>query len=92
MAKLAADEITSALKSLDGWDGDGDGIKRSYKFKDFVESMGFVNRAALLAEKADHHPDIEISYNRVTLSLVTHSEGGVTGNDIEMARKINALG
>jgi 4a-hydroxytetrahydrobiopterin dehydratase len=53
--------------------------------------MGFVNRVALLAEKADHHPDIEISYNRVVLTLVTHSEGGVTSNDTEMAGKINSL-
>ena len=53
--------------------------------------MGFVSRVALLAEKADHHPDIEISYNQVTLTLVTHSEGGVTSNDTEMAERINKL-
>lgn len=92
MAKLSIGDVSTALSKLEGWDGDGSGIKRSYKFKDFVESMGFVNRVALVAEKADHHPDIEISYNRVTLTLVTHSEGGVTGNDTEMATKINQLG
>lgn len=92
MAKLSDSEINSALAKLEGWQGDGAGIKRSYKFKDFVESMGFVNKVALIAEKADHHPDIEISYNSVGLTLVTHSEGGVTSNDTEMAGKINALG
>ncbi|HET9200253.1 MAG TPA: 4a-hydroxytetrahydrobiopterin dehydratase [Dehalococcoidia bacterium] len=92
MARLSSSEIKSALSDLQGWEGDESGIKRSYKFKDFVESMGFVNRVSLLAEKADHHPDIEISYNRVALTLVTHSEGGVTSNDTEMAAKINALG
>ncbi len=72
MAKLSDTEISSALAKLDGWEGDAAGIKRSYKFKDFVESMGFVNRVALIAEKADHHPDIEVSYNRVSLtSLLT---------------------
>jgi 4a-hydroxytetrahydrobiopterin dehydratase len=91
MARLSSSEIASALSNLQGWEGDESGIKRSYKFKDFVDSMGFVNRVALLAEKADHHPDIEISYNRVVLTLVTHSEGGVTSNDTEMAGKINSL-
>jgi 4a-hydroxytetrahydrobiopterin dehydratase len=92
MAKLSGSEISSALAKLEGWEGDAAGITRSYKFKDFVESMGFVNKVALIAEKADHHPDIEVSYNRVALTLVTHSEGGVTSNDTEMAGKINALG
>ncbi|MPZ24492.1 MAG: 4a-hydroxytetrahydrobiopterin dehydratase [Dehalococcoidia bacterium] len=92
MAKLSSSEIRDALGKLAGWDGDESGIKKSYKFKDFVQSMGFVNQVALLAEKADHHPDIEISYNKVNLTLVTHSEGGVTNNDTEMAAKINSLG
>ncbi|MEX2238878.1 MAG: 4a-hydroxytetrahydrobiopterin dehydratase [Dehalococcoidia bacterium] len=92
MAKLSTADLKDALGGLAQWEGDENGIKRSYKFADFVEAMGFVNRVALIAEKADHHPDIEISYNRVNLALVTHSEGGVTKNDIEMAAKINALG
>jgi 4a-hydroxytetrahydrobiopterin dehydratase len=91
MAKLSSSEITAALSDLEGWAGDESGLKRTYKFKDFVESMGFVNRVALLAEKADHHPDIEINYNRVALTLVTHSEGGVTSNDTEMAARISRL-
>jgi 4a-hydroxytetrahydrobiopterin dehydratase len=92
MAKLSAPRIKSVLADLKGWSGDETGIRRTYKFKDFVGSMGFINQVALLAEKADHHPDIEINYNRVKLTLVTHSEGGVTENDTEMAAKINALG
>lgn len=92
MAKLSKPDLKTKLAKLDGWTGNEKGIKRSYKFKDFVESMGFVNRVALVAEKADHHPDIAISYNQVELTLVTHSEGGVTTNDTKMAATINKLG
>ncbi|MPZ23893.1 MAG: 4a-hydroxytetrahydrobiopterin dehydratase [Dehalococcoidia bacterium] len=91
MAKLTAEQITTGLERIPSWQGDTSGISRGYKFRDFVQAMGFVNRVALVAEKADHHPDIGVSYNRVVLTLVTHSEGGVTDNDINMAETINAL-
>jgi 4a-hydroxytetrahydrobiopterin dehydratase len=91
MAKLSSSDLQGALGGLDNWKGDENGIRREYKFTDFGEAMGFVNRVAALAEEADHHPDIEISYNQVTLTLVTHSEGGVTSNDTQMAERINKL-
>ena len=64
-------------------------ITKLYKFPDFKEAMGFVNRVADLAEEADHHPDILIRYNKVTLTLSTHSAGGLTEKDSQLARKID---
>lgn len=92
MATLSPEQIDQELRSLEGWSGGPNGITRKLTFRDFVGSMGFVNQVALLAERADHHPDITINWNRVTLTLVTHSAGGVTERDIKMARKIDALG
>lgn len=66
-------------------------IRRRFTFGDFVEAMGFVTRVALAAERANHHPDIEISWNRVTLTLSSHSEGGLTPKDTAMAETIDAL-
>lgn len=92
MATLSPEQIQQELQSLDGWSGGPGGITRKFTFKDFVGSMGFVNQVALLAERADHHPDITINWNRVTLTLVTHSQGGVTERDVALARTINRLG
>ncbi len=65
-------------------------ITRSLRFPDFVDAIGFVNRVALLAEKAFHHPDIDIRWNQVTLTLSTHSEGGLTTQDVDLAASIDA--
>lgn len=67
------------------WSWADESITRVYRFNDFNESMGFVTRVALEAEKANHHPDIDIRWNEVTLTLSTHSEGGLTGKDLELA-------
>ncbi|HWO93485.1 MAG TPA: 4a-hydroxytetrahydrobiopterin dehydratase [Dehalococcoidia bacterium] len=91
MAKLNDDEIARQASRVPEWTREGDAIRREFRFKDFVRSMGFVNQVALLAEKADHHPDIAVSYNRVGLELSTHSEGGLTARDFDLAAQIDAL-
>jgi len=83
--------IQKQMEDLDGWELEGNSLTRTFQFKDFVESMEFVNKLVEPAEAMQHHPDIEISYNTVQLSLITHSEGGVTDNDFHLARKINDL-
>ncbi|HSC36085.1 MAG TPA: 4a-hydroxytetrahydrobiopterin dehydratase [Thermodesulfobacteriota bacterium] len=91
MALLSEAEIEEGLKGLRGWERKGNEIVRVFKNKDFVESVGFVNKVAILAEKADHHPDILIRYRNVTLTLSTHSQGGLTGKDFKLAGEIDAL-
>jgi 4a-hydroxytetrahydrobiopterin dehydratase len=89
--KLTEDQVRKAVASLDGWARSGDAIEKSYKFADFVEAMAFVNRVAEEAEAAQHHPDIDIRWNVVKMSLSTHSEGGLTDKDIHMAGRIDAV-
>jgi 4a-hydroxytetrahydrobiopterin dehydratase len=91
MAVLGDDEIETRLAQLDGWERDGDAIKRQFKFEDFQASVDFVNRITPVAEDMNHHPDISISWNTVDLTLSTHSEGGITGNDFELATQIDSL-
>ncbi len=89
MAKLlSADEINAGLTTLKGWRRKGSEIAKAFEFKDFAEAMGFVNSVALLAEKLNHHPDIEIRWNKVTLTLSTHSAGGLTELDFTLAHAI----
>lgn len=71
------------------WDGDTEEISATFEFDDFVGSMGFVTAVALVAEKAGHHPDIDIRWNQVSLTLSTHSEGGVTQRDLDLADEIS---
>lgn len=91
MALLSEAEIEEGLNGLRGWERKGNEIVKVYKNKNFVESIGFVNKVAILAEKADHHPDILIQYRNVTLTLSTHSQGGLTGKDFKLAGEIDAL-
>ena len=86
---LTASEIDLALRQLPGWKRDNDSIVRVFQFGNFVEAMEFVNQIAAAAETANHHPDITINYNKVTLALVSHDSGGVTQRDIRMAATIN---
>ena len=91
MAQLSEVEVQARLAQLTGWEWVGDEIVRQYTFKDFMEAIGFVNVLADLAEAADHHPDILIhGYKRVRLTLSTHSEGGLTERDFDLAAKIDA--
>lgn len=91
--KLTDADRTAALASLPEWrlDGSAGAIIRQFKFANFIEAFGFMGRVALLAEKANHHPDWSNSYNRVTVSLSTHDAGGLTEKDIALARAIDRL-
>jgi 4a-hydroxytetrahydrobiopterin dehydratase len=91
MARLGENEIQESLNNLEGWKLKGNEITKTYTHKDFIDSISFVSRVAILAEKANHHPDILIQYNKVTLSLSTHSEGGLTENDFNLAKKIDRV-
>lgn len=83
--------IDAGLARLDGWSRDGDEIRRTFEFDSFVSAIAFVNRVADAAEAADHHPDIDIRYSRVTLALSTHSAGGLTRRDFALAGTIDSL-
>jgi len=91
MARLSNDEIQERLCERNGWSQQSDAINRTFQFKDFVEAMHFVNQVAKLAETACHHPDIDIRWNKVTLALSTHSEGGLTNKDFKLAESIDQL-
>ena len=88
MAVLSEKEIKEKLKHLEGWQLKGDEIYKTYKHKTFKDAIAFVNTVSDLAEEANHHPDFLIQYNKVTLTLSTHSQGGVTDNDINLAKEI----
>ena len=86
-------ERQTALQRLGGWraSADGGAIEREFKFRDFSEAFGFMARVALLAQAADHHPEWSNVYNKVSIRLSTHSEGGVTGKDVALAEAIDKL-
>jgi 4a-hydroxytetrahydrobiopterin dehydratase len=89
--QLSDAEREEVLRDLTGWswDGEAKAIRRSFRFRDFSEAFAFMTRVALAAERADHHPDWSNSWNRVDVALSTHSEGGVTRRDIDLARHMN---
>ncbi len=89
IARSTDAEITAALPGIPGWARDGDGLVRSYKFADFIQAFGFMARVALLAEKADHHPEWSNVYNRVEIRLTTHDAGGISARDFALAKAID---
>ncbi len=91
MAKLTPEERAALTTDLPDWTIDGEVLSRTFEFRTFVEAMGFVTSVALAAEKANHHPDIDIRWNRVTLALTSHDEGGLTERDVRLASKVEAL-
>ncbi len=91
MAKLKPAEIEAALRDLPGWAVRDGMLVRTYAHDHFPEAIVFVNAVAHLAELANHHPDIDIRYTNVTVSLVTHDQGGLTAKDVSLARQIEAL-
>jgi len=91
MGLLTEKEVEAGLKNAKGWKREKDEIMKLFVFEDFARSMGFVQSVALMAEKMNHHPDIDIRWNKVTLRLSTHSEGGLTAKDFALASQINAL-
>lgn len=88
---LSAEEIRDALKILSGWSQGSNAIEREFAFRDFNEALLFVNTVGLAAERANHHPDIDIRYKQVKMLLTSHDSGGVTRRDTKMAKQINAL-
>ena len=91
MKKLSAPEVKTALATVPDWKKKGATIARTYPFKDFPAAIKFVNAAAKLAEQAWHHPDIDIRWNKVTLTLTTHDAGGLTEKDFDLAGKFDQL-
>jgi 4a-hydroxytetrahydrobiopterin dehydratase len=90
--KLLTDaEVKSRLKGTKGWRHEGEFITKTFEFGHFMDAIAFVNEVAEAAEREEHHPDIEIRYTTVKLSIQTHSEGGVTGWDIDLAKAIDNL-
>jgi 4a-hydroxytetrahydrobiopterin dehydratase len=85
-------EIDERLAGLDGWERDGDEIRKTFKREDFVGSVRFVDAIVDPAEDMGHHPDLAISWDEVRVSITSHSAGGLTANDFELAARIDALG
>ncbi|GIF64456.1 4a-hydroxytetrahydrobiopterin dehydratase [Asanoa ishikariensis] len=88
---LGADELRTALAELDGWAGDPTGISRDAELASFPGAIAVVDRVAEVAEGLDHHPDIDIRWRRLRFTLSTHSAGGVTAKDLDLARRIDAI-
>jgi 4a-hydroxytetrahydrobiopterin dehydratase len=88
---LSDSEIDSRLAELEGWERDGDAIAKEFELADFVGSVEFVDKLVEPAEDMGHHPDLSISWNKVRISITTHAAGGLTGNDFELAKRIDAL-
>lgn len=92
MAQLLTDaEIQEQAKLLEGWTVEGKELERTFKFKDFVEAIAFINKIVEPAETAGHHPDLAISYNKVKVTLTTHDAGGLTSNDFALAQIVSKL-
>jgi len=90
MARLDENQIRERLAKVPGWQRRGEAITRTWSFADFREAMAFVTRVALAAEAANHHPDIDIRYSKVTLTLTTHDASGLTAKDFALAESIGA--
>lgn len=89
MKTISGQELLDAVMGIPGWGLEQGELRREIAFKDFVAAVAFVNKVAELAEKAGHHPDIDIRYNKVRLALVTHDAGGITQSDIALALLVN---
>jgi len=88
MPKLSEAQIGNELKSLPGWEYQGNSLRKMFRFKEFMDGIRFIGRVAEMAEAADHHPDIHVNYTRVTFICSTHSDDGVTDKDVRLAREI----
>jgi 4a-hydroxytetrahydrobiopterin dehydratase len=91
MTLLSADQVQAELAVTAGWELADGQITKTVTHKDFAAALRYVNAVGYLAEKANHHPDIAVSWNKVTLTLVSHSAGGLTDDDFSLARSLNAL-
>jgi 4a-hydroxytetrahydrobiopterin dehydratase len=88
---LSPDAVTAALRDLPLWSGDTDGLRRTVELPSFRDAVAAIDAIADVAEEMDHHPDIDLRWRTLHLALVSHSAGGVTENDLELARRIDAL-
>ncbi len=91
MTKLSEDAIQAALTQMPGWSVADGALRKTYTFSTFPDGIAFVNRVADLAEDVGHHPDIDIRYSTIIVSLSTHDEGGITEKDTALARRIEGL-
>lgn len=91
MTVLNDEAVDAAAATLDGWQRSDGALRRSVTFGSFLDGIAAVGAVAELAERADHHPDIDIRWRTVTFALVTHSEGGITDKDVEMAGEIDQI-
>jgi len=91
MPVLTDEQVDAAAEDLDGWERVDGALRRSVKFGSFLDGIDAVRRVAEYAEREDHHPDIDIRWRTVTFALVTHSEGGITDKDVQMAAQINQV-
>ena len=89
--KLTAAEIDSKLRDRPGWSVRDNGLVRTFAFQSFPDAIAFVTRLAFDAERADHHPDLQVNYRKVTVTWSTHSEGGITEKDLEGTRQADAI-
>ena len=88
---LTPDQVSEGLAALPAWDSDTSGIHRTVKRRDFVDAVAFVDTVVPVAEELNHHPDVAISWDTVTLTIVSHAAGGVTATCLELARRLDAL-
>lgn len=92
MAILSPEQVQERLKAIPNWSLEGKTIMCERRFKDFIEAIQFINQLVEPAEAANHHPDLAISYNRVTITLTTHDAGGLTAKDFDLAATFDQLG
>ena len=91
MAVLSASELEQALAGLDRWSEADGTLRKRYEFPDFAAALAYANRVGEAAERADHHPDLLVTWGAVEVSWVNHAEGGITPTDVEMARRSDSL-
>jgi len=91
MDKLSDSQVSDKLKKLSGWEKKGGAIRKTFSFKNYYETMAFVNAVAWISHKEDHHPDMEVGYNKCKVTYSTHSVGGLSENDFICAAKIEKL-
>jgi 4a-hydroxytetrahydrobiopterin dehydratase len=91
VAPLGPAQVGPLLKGLEGWSPDGKAITKTYRFRNYFETMAFVNAAAWISHREDHHPDMLVGYNECRVSYVTHAIGGLSENDFICAAKLDAL-
>lgn len=91
MMKLSSEQISEGLKNLSGWSIKEEKLHKDFEFDDFNQAFGFMTRAAMYIEKMNHHPEWFNVYNQLTIDLMTHDAGGITQNDVELAKILNSL-